>query len=583
MCVLYIDDSEFAEQTATFLRERGFDVLVATSASEAWDRLDEHAVDCIVSEYTLEEATGVEFLESVRDIYPALPFILFTDSGSEAVASDAIFAGVTDYLQKGTGSDRYGVLADRIEHAIETTRETRDKRRQLDRRTQAIAAAPVGVTISDYKQDDNPLVYSNKAFTEVTGYSEAETVGRNCRFLQGENTDPERVAEMREAIDNGESVTVELRNYRKDGTEFWNRVSIAPLHDASGDVTEFVGFQEDVTARKEREQELREERAFIEQSLDALDDVFYVFGPDAEILRWNDRLGEVTGYTDEEIAGMTPTDFFPEDHRDRIAEAVEEVIETGSSTAQADYLTADGERIPHEFTGIRLTGPDGDLLGFAGIGRDITERLEHEQRLKARTERLEEFASIVSHDLRNPLNVAEGRLDLAREECDNEHLDAVAGAHDRMGQLIEELLTLAKDGEIAVDTQTISLATAVETCLETVQTDEATVRVESDCTFPADESRLRQLLANLVRNAIDHGDGDVTVRIGALENGFYVADDGPGIPESERDQVFESGFTTAGDGIGKGLSIVQRVVDAHGWTVEATESESGGARFEIQF
>jgi PAS domain S-box-containing protein len=148
-----------------------------------------------------------------------------------------------------------------------TERATREA--ELRRKTRAIENAPVGITISDPDQPDNPMTYINQGFVDITGYSKAESLGRNCRFLQGADTDPEPVATMREAIANREQVSVELKNYRKDGTEFWNRVTIAPVTDDDGTVTNFVGFQEDVTERKESEAKLETQR----DNLDTLNQV----------------------------------------------------------------------------------------------------------------------------------------------------------------------------------------------------------------------------------------------------------------------------------------------------------------------
>ncbi len=120
----------------------------------------------------------------------------------------------------------------------------------------AIDEAPIGVTIADPSREDLPLIYINDAFERLTGYPKEEALGTNCRFLQGEGTDPEPVEAMREAIDEEEPVSVELRNYRKDGTEFWNGVDIAPIHDGDDEVTHFVGFQTDITARKRAEHEV---------------------------------------------------------------------------------------------------------------------------------------------------------------------------------------------------------------------------------------------------------------------------------------------------------------------------------------
>lgn len=141
----------------------------------------------------------------------------------------------------------------------------------------AIDEAPIGITIADARQRDDPLIYLNDAFERLTGYSPEETLDTNCRFLQGEGTASEPVAAMREAIANEESVSVELRNYRKDGTEFWNGVDIAPIHD-EGEVTHFVGFQTDITARKEAEfevkrrvREVEREREKLERVLERID------------------------------------------------------------------------------------------------------------------------------------------------------------------------------------------------------------------------------------------------------------------------------------------------------------------------
>ncbi|MFB6104285.1 MAG: bacterio-opsin activator domain-containing protein [Halobacteriaceae archaeon] len=135
----------------------------------------------------------------------------------------------------------------------------------------AISGAPVGVTITDPDRPDNPLVYVNDAFTRITGYEREAILGQNCRYLQGEDTDPRAVAELREAIDAREPVTVELLNYRADGEPFWNEVTVAPLTDEAGDLTHFVGFQTDVTARKEAEQALADRTATLEHLVDRID------------------------------------------------------------------------------------------------------------------------------------------------------------------------------------------------------------------------------------------------------------------------------------------------------------------------
>ena len=225
---------------------------------------------------------------------------------------------------------------------------------------------------------------------------------------------------------------------------------------------------------------------------------------------------------------------------------------------------------------------------LAAHARAALDRIERERELKRKNERLEQFTSFVSHDLKNPLNVADLRLELAMEDCDSEHLRDVAVALDRMETLTDDLLTLAKAGQHVDDVESIHLATLARTCWQTVQTADADLVVGADLTVLADRTRLKQLLENLIRNAVAHGtsdaeegESDVTVTIGALAGGFYVSDNGRGIPEADRDSIFEHGYSTADGGTGFGLAIVADIVEAHDWSIMVTDSDAGGARFEI--
>ena len=230
------------------------------------------------------------------------------------------------------------------------------------------------------------------------------------------------------------------------------------------------------------------------------------------------------------------------------------------------------------------------------------DRAQRREELRRRNERLDTFASVVSHDLRNPLGVAEGFLSLAREG-DAGALDRIDEALDRMDRLIETLLTLARSGEDIGDPEPIRIGDVAEAAWETVETDGATLVVDadpgSDGTVRADRTRLRQLFENLFRNSIEHGspeaptegngsvdsadprEPELTVRVVSFPGGFAVEDDGVGIPESERGAVLEHGHTTSEEGTGLGLTIVREIAAAHGWSVSVGASATGGARFEF--
>jgi signal transduction histidine kinase len=226
-----------------------------------------------------------------------------------------------------------------------------------------------------------------------------------------------------------------------------------------------------------------------------------------------------------------------------------------------------------------------ELLGSATeaalLRADREERLRTQQRrLRRQNEQLEEFTSIVSHDLRNPLSVARGRIELAREDESDEHLESAAAALADMESLIEDLLELARQGQAVGETESLSLATVAEDAWRNIDAGGATLEIE-DADLDADRDRLRQLLENLLGNAVFHAD-EPDIRIGPLgDDGFFVADDGPGIEPEDRDQVFEIGHTGCDSGTGFGLSIVRRIADAHGWSIRVTESTGGGARFEF--
>ncbi|MFB6296529.1 MAG: nitrogen regulation protein NR(II) [Halobacteriales archaeon] len=348
------------------------------------------------------------------------------------------------------------------------------------------------------------------------------------------------------------------------------------------------GTIQDITERKEREQELREikERfqAVFQQSNDA---IIIVDADDGEFVEANEAACEMLGYSREELLALHPEDIHPDDIDHERKEFVEAVHETGSGwTDELACVTKGGEEIPTEISGAALRTDAGreQPSKMVAILRDVSDRVAYERKLERQNERLENFASVVSHDLRNPLSLAEGYLKILRETGDEDVLGEMEAAHERMRTIINDVLTVARDGQAVEDVEPVDVRELVEAAWAGVETGDATIRIEgTPGEAMGDEDRLRRVFENLFRNAIDHAGADVTVTIGCLPDGdgIYVADDGPGIPASEREDVFEWGYSTADDGTGYGLAIVNDLVEAHGWTVTTAESDAGGARFEI--
>lgn len=223
----------------------------------------------------------------------------------------------------------------------------------------------------------------------------------------------------------------------------------------------------------------------------------------------------------------------------------------------------------------------GRRVGWVLVLRDETEQQRRQNQLERKNEQMELFASTISHDLKNPLNVAEIYLEMAQDECESEQLDEVAKAHTRMEEIIEEVLTLARAGKQIDDLEALRLTNVVQQAWGNVETPNATLTVDSDRTILADPTMVQHVFENFFKNAVDHGGDDVNVRVGPLDNGFYVEDDGSGIPPGERDAVFEVGYSGAEEGTGFGLSIITQIATAHDWEINLREGTDGGARFEI--
>lgn len=238
----------------------------------------------------------------------------------------------------------------------------------------------------------------------------------------------------------------------------------------------------------------------------------------------------------------------------------------------------------------RFENIDVESLNLLGsLVRDALASVEQQEAIEERgealqrqNERLEEFARVVAHDLRNPLAGAVGFLEIARETHDERHFDRVKSSHDRMQEMIDELLDIARGARQEADPRELSLIGIVTEAWSYVDAPDATLSVSEDLgVIYADETRLLQLFGNLFRNSVQHAGPDVTVEVGRLPSGFYVADDGPGLPEGAREDVLTLGKTYSSTGTGIGLRSVTDIVDAHGWELAIPDID-GGTRFEIR-
>jgi PAS domain S-box-containing protein len=612
---MYFRDVTERRERERELRELSERLQLAVEGADVgvWDwnvRTDEVRFDDRWAAMLGHEADEIDFdLSTWEDrVHP-------DDIGDAWDAIEAHFAGETDLYQSDfrmrtkAGDWKWirdrGRVVERTEGGepqravgihIDVTEE-KERERDLERYRRIVDELPESVCIYDA---DGRIALANDYIADVFGTDPEALVGRESRLVESIRAADD--GDRYDALVDGErdsltgTVEVELPREPEAIVDYGlTRLVI------DGEFDGILGISRDVTDERRRQQRLERTTARLEALFERSPDMIDIHDEAGEIVDANRAMTDALGYDDGEIVGM---DVWEVDTELDPAEGVRlwnglEMDET--VRLETTFARADGSTFPVEVHVRRIDVQGEDR--FLASSRDISERKAYERRIERENERLDEFASIVSHDLRNPLNVLSGYLRLARETGTESYFDRCERALDEMERLIEDVLALAKQGEAVGSFEGVHLgelaagysddafgsaggedpfggeASGGETSGGDAEAAPIEVEIEADGGICADPGRVRQLLGNLFRNAAEHGGERVVV--GDLPDGFYVEDDGPGIDPDEREKVFESGYTTSETGTGFGLSIVQRIAEAHGWTVEVAEGERGGARFEF--
>ena len=652
LCVC--DDAERREQLAAPLQWSAPEITVDTAPgfAAAIEYIENDNVDCVVSDYgTVSSAPAI--LQAIRERHPDLPMLIVTEyhtpeGGGTAVAevvdfidelgqpaSDEAFAGwVADSMVR-TPSDASPPGGTRPEDIVRDVKQGLvDSRTPMDIEQAVCGELTLAgryefAWIGEYDKGERQVVpWVTGAAVDDWGIAETfavdadtpetsvERVLRSCEMavIQDIADHPLSVPWAETALDNDCTATalaplaaddelygvLGVYTSDPDGVSEMERSAIEEIADTVSNVLHSMALR----GRIDQQERVLQR---YERLVETVGDGMYALDSDGHLMTVNHGLMAMTGYTREGLLGEHISIIMDDEDVRRGREKIRDLLDDDAETSAMEMgvHTKDGRTIPCENQIALLTDDDGEFRGTVGVVRDITERKKREQELERQNERLEAFAEIVSHDLRNPLSVAQGYLDLAMEQDSTTQLDNVDDALDRMEDIIGDVLALARHGQTVTETEPIDLTATVEEAWSNVSTESATLSADGLGTVAADRSRVLRLLENLFRNAIEHGGEDVAVRVGPVDDadprdagdpdapemsdateslrtaGFFVADDGRGMPEHMREHAFESDFTTSEDGLGLGLWVVREVASAHGWTVTATKSESDGARFEF--
>ncbi len=369
------------------------DLVEVETLAQAREAVHREEFSCIFLDYLLPDGNGLDLLSEVRDRDIQTPVIVLTGQRDDVAMMAVMNAGAVDYVPKSALTPE--IAARSVRAAVRFQQVQREKQAALAAlhvRDNAIAAASNGIVIADAALPDYPIIYANPAFLAMTGYAETEVLGRNCRFLQGLGTDPAAVAEMREAIQDARQCQTLLLNYRKDGTEFWNEVTVSPVCGASGAATHFVGIQTDVSARqgsdrarRAAEQQLQETVALLDTLLDSAPVGFAFFDRDLRYRRVNETLARINGIPAEAMLGRTIAEILP-GMADVERQNLRPVLETGRAQIGVEVkgrtpAAPDTERV-WVSSYYPVDDAQGDRLGVGTLVTEITERKAAEEALR---------------------------------------------------------------------------------------------------------------------------------------------------------------------------------------------------------
>lgn len=579
LLIVVDSNSEIKQEIEAILEKHRFEYIKTSSIESCLQILNDTYIDGIISQYNLKDKNGITLLKRIRESYPILPFILYTDSGSEKIAMKAISNGVDRYIPKNQGPKK---LVETLEETIYNSPKNREKGKNGENNIQSrqrymnlIRTSPAPINLFD---SSGKTLYGNDAVLDLLGLdSRSQLVGRSIfDFIHPKDHELAK-QELKTVVEEKRSTgPTEMKLERDDGKIKRIRVSTAPGKYQDKDIGQAVII--DITELIDIQEKYKQEKIFIQNSLDSLQDIFYFIDTDKEIIQWNKTAEDITGYTKSEIEDLEVYGFIAREDREKIRNSINKALKKGEDTVEAKILTKNGEVIPYEFRKRSFEDENGEILGLVGIGRDISEQ-------KRYIRQLETMDRILRHNLRNNLNA----IVLNAEQIQNKEISLEEVTKKIVDQSNELLEISEKERDIIhalsgkQETQTIDIVSEIEKIIEDIKDQYSTEVVHDppENAFVYGVTGLKKAFFEVIENAIIHNSSDtpkVEINIEKSRDTVYLSikDDGPKIPDTEIDIRSESQeIDQLNHSLGIGLWLVKWMVETSNGSISFEYTGNG--------
>ncbi len=467
---------------------------------------------------------------------------------------------------------------------------------ELQQFREAVEQTGHAVYITD---PDGTIEYVNPAFERVTGYDEGEALGRTPNLLKSGRHEEGFYDDIWDAISSGETVETEIVDVRADGEEVVLHQTVSPIVDDGGNLYKFVAVAQDITNRKEHEKSLERAHEELRTVIDLVPDLLFAKNREGRYVLANRATAEAYGSTPEAIEGSLETEVIPVPAESTQFQANDlEVIESGEPifNREEELTTAEDETRIYQTTKIPYVVPGTGEQAVLGYARDVTELKAYERELETQRDNLEILNQVVRHDIRNTLQLVLAYIQSALSTDEQQSESPLENARVAAREAVEITETARDVTEVMLQTDVelapTSLRSVLEQHLEEIRSSYRDVVLDVEGSIPdvdvyADDM-LGSVFRNLLSNAIQHnqrGTPEITVSA-SLEGENAIlrfADNGPGIPETQREQIFEKGQTGLdSEGTGLGLYLVRTLVDRYDGTVSLEDNEPEGTVFVVR-